>query len=459
VINYTTPPAANPHPTLRPRRYTVAIAITGLVVVVLIASSLLNYVYLDTIPGRTSLYGLLAVALVALGTYVAVHAFERERTNRRRYLIRAGVLLGFAALLWLLVIDLFVFTQSAGPGVAALCALACVPTTGLGLLVVRRMDRNEKEPWRLVLVAAAWGAIVATSLVIWGESLWESWSVRTFVPGPGLDATSAFSAGVLEEIAKGTAVLLLFLVMRNDFDDIVDGIVYGAAVGLGFNFMESLSYMTNFYALYSPEGLGWVSAGFQWYGRQVLGLFFGHATYTAFIGAGIGVARQLPNVRQKVFVIVSGFLIAIAGHFSWDAWATFFPIQNNLFGLVEVHLRTLIMTGPFTAAIIALLIFGIRYEAQGLIDQFRKEAATGTGTIYPEEVPILASPWRRLRERIGTFNHGGIRAYLRLARLQSAQLNLAMERWHRERKEIDTPMEAEDELRRRVIALRRKTAL
>jgi hypothetical protein len=48
---------------------------------------------------------------------------------------------------------------------------------------------------------------------------------------------------------------------------------------------------------------------------------------------------------------------------------------------------------------------------------------------------------------------------LRLARLQSAQLNLAMERWHRERQEIDTPLEAEDELRRRVIALRRKTAL
>jgi hypothetical protein len=109
--------------------------------------------------------------------------------------------------------------------------------------------------------------------------------------------------------------------------------------------------------------------------------------------------------------------------------------------------------------VIALLIFGIRYEAQGLIDQFRKEAATGTGTIYPEEVPILASPWRRLRERVRTFNHGGLRAYLRLARLQSAQLDLAMERWHRERKEIDTPMEAEDELRRRVIALRRQTAL
>jgi hypothetical protein len=31
-----------------------------------------------------------------------------------------------------------------------------------------------------------------------------------------------------------------------------------------------------------------------------------------------------------------------------------------------------------------------------------------------------------------------------------------MERWHRERQEVDTPLEAEQELRRQVIALRQK---
>jgi protease PrsW len=451
---YTTPPAANPHPRLRPGRYGIAVAVAAVVVIALIASSLLNYVYLDTIPGRTSLYGLLAVALISLGTYIGVRAFTRDRANRRKHLIRAGVLLGLGVLLWLLVIDIFVFTQSAGPAIAATCALACLPTTAFGLLVVRRIDRNEKEPWRLVLVAAAWGAIVATSLVIWGETLWEATAQRSLVPGPGLDASIAFSAGVFEELAKGTAVVLLFLVMRNDFDDIVDGIVYGAAVGLGFNFMESVAYMTNLYAIFGPEGYGWYAAGLQWYGRQVLGLFFGHATYTAFIGAGLGVARQLPHKRQKAFAIMSGFIIAIAAHFSWDAWVTFFPIDNTLFGLVEIHLRTLIMTGPFTAAVIALLLFGIRYEAMGLVDQFKKEAANGSGAILPEEVLILASPWRRLKQRLRAFSRGGLRAYLKVARLQSAQLDLAMERWHRERQEIDIPLEAEDALRQRVIQLR-----
>ena len=438
---YTTPPAANPHPRLRPGRYGIAAAVAAVVVITLVVSSLLNYVYLDTIPGRTSLYGLLAVALISLGTYIGVRAFTRDRASRRKHLIRAGVLLGLGVLLWLLVIDIFVFTQSAGPLVAGICALACLPTTAFGLFVVRRMDRNEKEPWRLVLV-------------IWGESLWEATAQRTLVPGPGLDASIAFSAGMFEELAKGAAVVLLFLVMRNDFDDVVDGIVYGAAVGLGFNFMESVAYMTNLYAVFNPEGIGWYAAGLQWYGRQVLGLFFGHATYTAFIGAGLGIARQLPNKRQKAFAILSGFLVAIAAHFSWDAWVTFFPIDNTLFGLVEIHLRTLIMTGPFTAALIALLIFGIRYEAMGLVDQFQKEAATGSGAILLEDVMVLASPWRRLKQRLRAFQKGGLRAYLEIARLQSAQLDLAMERWHRERQEIDTPLEAEDALRQRVIQLR-----
>ena len=454
MITATHPPAADPQSKLRPRRYGVAIAVAALVVLALVASSILNYVYLDTIPARASLYGLLAVASITLGTYILVRAFDRDPGARRKHLIRAAVLIGLGVLLWLLVIDVFVFTQSAGPSVAAVCALACLPTTAFGLFVVRRVDRNHKEPWRLVLVAAAWGAIVATSLVVWGETIWESSAQHALVPGPGLDTSLAFMAGILEELAKGLAVLLLFLVMRNEFDDVVDGIVYGAAVGLGFNFLESVSYMTNLYSIYVPEGNGVFAAGIQWYGRQVLGLFFGHATYTAYIGAGVGIARQLPGLRQKLLAIVAGFVVAIAGHFSWDAWATFFPIQNDFFGVIELHLRPLIMTGPFTAGLIALLLFGIRYEGQNLVDQMRKEAATGGGAILPEEVPILASPWKRLRQRFQAMGRTGISGYFKVSRLQTAQLDLAMERWHRERKEIDTPLEAEQTLRKRVIELR-----
>ena len=243
--------AANPRHQ-RPARYLVAAVLAAVLFLVLVGSSALNYLALDRIPSRGALLGLPAVALVAGATWVGIRAFQRDPALRRRHQLWAVTLLALALLLWLLVLDVFLFTQEAGPLVAALSALACLPTTGFGLWVVHRLDRDEKEPWRLVLVATAWGAIVATSLVIWAEGLFQLWSVNALVPGPGLDASNAFSAGVFEELAKGVAVLLLYLVMRDEFHDVVDGIVYGAAVGLGFNFMESVGYMTYLDSLFGP---------------------------------------------------------------------------------------------------------------------------------------------------------------------------------------------------------------
>jgi hypothetical protein len=51
-------------------------------------------------------------------------------------------------------------------------------------------------------------------------------------------------------------------------------------------------------------------------------------------------------------------------------------------------------------------------------------------------------------------NRAGFRGYMTVSRLQTAQLDLAMERWHRERREIDEPLDAEQQLRDRVIELR-----
>ncbi len=444
----------------RPSRYWLAALIGGALFAVLVASSVLSIV-LDSIPHRASLFGLPAIGLMAAATIFGARAFRgRGATLRGRDLMVAAVLFGLGICSWLLVLDIFTFTQAAGPEVAAVSTLACLPTTAIGLLVVRRLDRNEKEPWRLVLVATAWGAIVATSLVIWAETLWDAQLGARLVPGPALDASSAFSAGIFEELAKGVAVVLLYLTMRDEFDDVIDGIVYGAAVGLGFNLMESIAYMTHLYALYRPEGasLAFAAAAGQWYQRQVLGLFLGHATYTALVGAGVGVARQLRSLPQRLLAIASGFLIAIAGHFAWDAWAQLFPVSpTSPLAVAEVHLRTLVMVGPFTAVVLLLLAQGLRVEGMALARQLELEVEAGQGTVLASEVRVLTSPWRRLGARLAAMARGGPLAYVRLSRLQTAQIHLAMERWHRERQETDLLPAAEEELRRRVRELRAAT--
>jgi len=434
----------------RPTRYVLAAIIAGLVLVALAVSSVLDYLTLDRIPGRTALFGLPAIVLTAGATWIGIRAFEQDAVKRRRYLLWAAALMGLAILLWLFIIDLFTFAADVGPQIAIASTLACLPTTAFGLWTVRHLDRNRKEPWRIVLVAAAWGAVVATSLVIWAETVWEYWAFRILVPGPGLDASTAFSAGLFEELAKGLAVLLLFLVMRNEFNGVVDGIVYGAAVGLGFNFMETIGYMTYLDSLFGPA-----AAGFQWYHRQVLDLFFGHAAYTALIGAGLGIARQLPERRQQVTAIVCGWLGAIAGHFGWDAWLTFFPLGAGLQTLVQVHLRVLLMNGPVVIAVVVLLLLGLRIESRALLRQLKAEADTGLGAVLPAEVQVLARPLRRFSYRLQALRSGPS-AYLRVGRLQRAQLQLVLEGARRER--LEGAPDFGSELRAGILELRRRAA-
>ena len=440
----------------RPSRYWLAAILGAAILAALVVSSVASLA-IGPVPVRATVFGLPAVAFVGAATALFVRVLhDRRSAGRSRDLARAAGLLLIGTFLWLAVLDVYTFTRAAGPGVAAACAAACVPTTAAGLLVVRRLDRNEKEPWLLVLVATVWGAIVSTSLAFWGEALWDLLFTSSFVPGPAADAAGAYSAGIFEELAKGTAVLLLYLVMRDEFDDVVDGIVYGAAVGLGFNFMESVGYMTHVYAILAPEGSGVATAAVQWYWRQVIGLFLGHAAYTALVGAGIGVARQLPRLRQRVVVIACGFLAAVAAHFAWDAWQTLTlsGAQGAAAQLLLAHTRYLFMVGPFVAVLLVLLAMGLELEGAALTRHLEEEAAGGLGAVRPAEVRVLMSPRQRFRARMAALAHGGPGAYLRLSRLQTAQLHLAMERWHRERREIDEPLAAEEALRERVLALR-----
>jgi len=431
------PAAAYPRPH-RPPRYRLAAALGGGIVLVFVAGSLFDLVAFRNLVALIDLAGLFVVGLFAFGTWLIIRAVDHDPNRQRVHLTRAAIAIAIALALFLFSVNLL------NANLNWFGVLLCLPTTGFALFLLRRVDYNEREPWRLVLVAAGWGAVVATSLALIFESLWSYSIDAGLLPGPGEAVSSAFSAAVFEEIPKGLAVLLLFLVMRDEFDDVVDGIVYGAAVGLGFNFMETVVYM-------SIGGLP------QWVIRQWLGLYLGHATYTALIGAGIGVARQVRGRGRKAIAIVSGFVIAIAAHFAWDAWLWYFPHPSDpALLLLSIPLMYLAISGPFFIAVLALLVLGLRAEGRALKVQFAAEAALPGGAIRPEEVPILSSVGRRIEARLRMLGQRGIRGYLWMRRLQRAQIDLALERWHRARKEIDSPLEAELTLRDKVLAIRAK---
>ena len=432
------PAAAYPRPHRAPR-YKLAAAIGGAILLVYLAGSVVEIVAFRDFVAIIDVAGLLLVGFFAFGTWLIIHAVDRQPEKRRLHLTRAAIVFGLALSLFLFGVNLL------NANLNFVGVLLCIPTTGFALFLLRWVDYNEREPWRLVLVAAGWGAVVATTLALVFESLWSATIDAGLIPGPGQAVATAFNAALFEEVPKGLAVVLLYLVMRDEFDDVVDGIVYGAAVGLGFNFMETVVYMS-------------VGGANQWLFRQWLGLYLGHATYTALIGAGIGAARQLRGPVRKGIAIACGFTIAVAAHFSWDAWLWYFPQPNDpALQLLSLPGMYLAMDGPFFLAVMALFLLGLRAEGRALSTQFAAEAALPDGAVLPAEVPVLSSVGRRIDARFRMLQHRGWYGYFWLRRLQRAQIDLAMERWHRARKEIDTPLEAELKLRDRVLAIRAGT--
>ena len=123
--------------------------------------------------------------------------------------------------------------------------IAAVIPASLYTLVFYWVDRYEREPVWLVVTAFLWGAVPAIIVSIIGELLLGS----PFVNAPGSVAEAlvegAVVAPVVEEIVKAVMLVAIFLFRRQEFDGPLDGLIYGAAVGMGFAMTENLLYFVD----------------------------------------------------------------------------------------------------------------------------------------------------------------------------------------------------------------------
>jgi hypothetical protein len=116
-------------------------------------------------------------------------------------------------------------------------------------------------------------------------------------------------APIVEEIAKALGVLAIFWLLRAEFDGMRDGFVYGAAVGIGFNWSEAALYVAQNYAQsgIAPYGLELGS-------RYALFGFSGHALFTGMFGACLGFAVQTHRRWLRILAPIVGIALAIAAH-------------------------------------------------------------------------------------------------------------------------------------------------
>jgi RsiW-degrading membrane proteinase PrsW (M82 family) len=234
--------------------------------------------------------------------------------------------------------------------------------------IVYWLDRFEKEPLRLLIGAFSWGAFVATlGAIIWGSVL--QLGLEIFIDDPFLiDLTgAALVAPVVEETLKGLAVALIFLAFPQEFDSILDGMVYGAITALGFAATENVLYL--YFGGYAADGYPAMIALFVL--RVILG-GWGHAVYTAFIGIGLAVARLNRHWPIKVIAPLLGWAVAVFLHALHNAMAT--VLAGSLGGLVA----TLLVDWTSWLVVFGIVIGEILRERRWMRIYLREEVDLGT---------------------------------------------------------------------------------
>lgn len=185
-------------------------------------------------------------------------------------------------------------------------AAAIVPALLL-LYYVYSKDFNP-EPKSMVFKGFAYGAIsVFVSTLISGPLL--NLGLYTNDPVSLLDAVkvSFLGAAIPEETAK---LLMLWLLLRHsaDFDERYDGMVYAAAVGMGFACLENLMYVLS-------SGAAWFQVSMS---RAMLAVP-GHFSFAIAMGYFFSKARF--DRSHKAISLVFAWLIPVLLHGTYDTLA------------------------------------------------------------------------------------------------------------------------------------------
>src|SRR5205809_300356 len=159
---------------------------------------------------------------------------------------------------------------------------------------------------------------------------------------------AVISAPIVEESAKALILLILFFWKKDEFDGIIDGIVYAGMVGLGFAMTENILY----YGRAVQGGAGSLTFIFILRGMAAP---FSHPLFTSMTGIGLGWSRQSNNGFVKVVAPVMGFMLAILMHATWNGSAVFG-------GGVGFFVAYFVIMGPAFIITLMVIFFSLRRE-------------------------------------------------------------------------------------------------
>jgi RsiW-degrading membrane proteinase PrsW (M82 family) len=224
------------------------------------------------------------------------------------------------------------------------------------------LDRMEAEPPKLVLRTFVSGAIGAFMLSIVFE-YFAGKAVADLFVNPATVRLFRLSvlAPVVEETMKGLILVRLFRANREDFENIMDGVVYAAMAGLGFAMTENIFYY----------GGAWIHGG----GQRLLATFavrgllspYSHPLFTAMTGIGFGIAAQTSRQWLKAAAPCCGFAAAVFLHGLWN-------LAASLHHFVQVYFLFMV---PLFVLVLVLIRFSLRQEERLLRQQLEPELRSG----------------------------------------------------------------------------------
>ena len=302
-----------------------------------------------------------------------------------------------------------------------LLALYAVPV----FLLIYYLDLFEREPLSLLLGAVLWGGLVAVSLAGPTNTAWLEIFQKVFGNDFAEDWGPAVIGPAIEETLKYLGVVVIFLIARNEIDDVFDGFVYGAMVGLGFTVVEDMSYFFNAFIANAGAASEFVAVLEGYFVRVIAGGLYTHVLFTGIAGMGLAyfVTRHDQTFGRRLAVAIGAFLVAVVAHFFWNS-----PVLESVLGDQPGAINWIAYDALKGLPFLLFLVLLIRLARGRERAVYRAAVAgeVGTDVLSTDDVRVLSSLRLRRAARKAVKARKGPEGEHLLGRIQQAQLNLGL---------------------------------